>query len=262
MIDVIRSEWTKIRSVRSTVWTLAATALLMTGLSALLGAAAANAARQPMPGADAIAMSLGGGMFASLSMATLGVLVISSEYRTGGIRTSLMAVPRRLRLLAGKLIVFTVVALVVCVAASAGAIGVGLAITRPPSVEMAEVVRASLGCGLYLTACGLLGLGLGTLVRHTPGAIVSAVALILVLPAMTSQLPGEWGGVVAEFFTTNAGMLVVFGRSSEHLGPWSGFGVYLAWIAVAVAASSRLPGEPCGGSAGSSRLPGRGSAGG
>ncbi|PZG22964.1 ABC transporter permease subunit [Nonomuraea aridisoli] len=240
MIDIIRSEWTKIRSVRSTVWTLAVTALLMLGLSALLGAASANSADEPMPGGDAVAMSLSGSMFASLSMAALGVLVISAEYRTGGIRTSLMAVPRRLRLLTGKIVVFTAVALVVCVAASAGAIAVGVAITRPPSVEMAEVVRASLGCGLYLSTCGLFGLGLGTLVRHTPGAIVAAVALILVLPPMTNQLPGEWGRVVAEFFTTNAGALVVFGRSGEYLGPWSGFGVYLAWIAVAVAAGAIL----------------------
>ncbi|MFI7617750.1 ABC transporter permease subunit [Nonomuraea terrae] len=240
MIDIIRSEWTKIRSVRSTVWTLAVTALLMLGLSALLGATAANSADEPMPGHEAVAMSLAGGMFASLSMAALGVLVISSEYRTGGIRTSLMAVPRRLRLLTGKLVVFTAVALVVCLAASAGAVGIGLAISRPPSVELAEVARATLGCGLYLTACGLFGLGLGTLVRHTPGAIVSAVALILVLPPLTNQLPGEWGGVVAEFFTTNAGMLVIFGRSGEYLGPWSGFGVYLAWIAVAVAAGAIL----------------------
>jgi ABC-type transport system involved in multi-copper enzyme maturation permease subunit len=240
MIDIFRSEWTKIRSVRSTVWTLAVTAALMLGFAALIGSAAKGSAEGPIEGLQAIGMSLTGTMIASVSMATLGVLVISSEYRTGGIRTSLMAVPRRVRLLTGKIVVFLAISLVVCTVASAGAIGVGLAIIQPASVAPAGVAGSALGAGLYLTACGLFGLGLGTLVRHTPGAIVSAIALILVLPALANQLPGAWGRTVAEYFTTNAGLLVVSGRSSGSLGPWSGFAVYLAWVAVAVLAGAVL----------------------
>ncbi|MEU7862884.1 ABC transporter permease subunit [Nonomuraea sp. NPDC049141] len=240
MMDILRSEWTKIRSVRSTVWTLAVTAGLMLGLSALIGIAAKSTADGPVPGDQAITMSLTGSMIAALSMATLGVLVISSEYRTGGIRTSLMAVPKRMRLLTGKIVVFVAISLVVCVVASAGAIGVGVAIFQPPSIELGEVVRSALGSGLYLTACGLFGLGLGTLVRHTPGAIVSAIALIMVLPIFANQLPGDWGKTVAEYFTTNAGLLVVSGQSNGSLGPWSGFAVYLVWVAVAVLAGAVL----------------------
>lgn len=240
MTDIFRSEWTKIRSVRSTVWTLVVTAVLMTGLSALISASARNMADGPVPGDQAIMMSLAGTMLASLSMATLGVLVISSEYSTGGIRTSLMAVPRRVRLLTAKIVVFVAISLVVCAVASAGAVGVGLAISRPPSIETGEVVRSALGAALYLTACGLFGLGLGTLIRHTPGAIVSAIALILVLPTVANQLPGGWGRTVAEYFTTNAGSLVVSGRDSGSLGPWSGFAVYLVWVAVPVIAGAVL----------------------
>lgn len=240
MIDILRSEWTKIRSVRSTVWALAVTAVLMLGFAALLAATARNNAAGPLTFAQTIQLSLAGGLFASVAMATLGVLVISSEYRTGGIRTSLMAVPDRLRLLTAKVVVFSAIALVVSVAASAGAVGLGLAITAPASVEAGEIVRASLGSGLYLAACGLFGLGLGTIVRHTPGAIVSAMALMLVLPPLTNQLPGEWGRIVADHFTTNAGTLVVFGTENSSLGPWSGFGVYLAWIAVTLAAGAVL----------------------
>ncbi|GAA3576201.1 ABC transporter permease subunit [Nonomuraea rosea] len=240
MIDIFRSEWTKIRSVRSTVWTLAVTAALMLGFAALIGSAAKGSAEGPIEGLQAIGMSLTGTMIASVSMATLGVLVISSEYRTGGIRTSLMAVPRRIRLLTGKIVVFLAISLVVCTVASAGAIGVGLAIIQPASVAPADVAGSALGSGLYLTACGLFGLGLGTLVRHTPGAIVSAIALILVLPALVNQLPGAWGRTVAEYFTTNAGLLIVSGQSSGSLGPWSGFAVYLAWVAVAVLAGAVL----------------------
>ncbi|MEV1245005.1 ABC transporter permease subunit [Nonomuraea sp. NPDC050022] len=240
MIDILRSEWTKIRSVRSTVWTLAVTAVLMLGFSALLSITTKNMANGPIPGSQAIVSSLTGAMMASISMATLGVLVISSEYRTGGIRTSLMAVPQRMRLLTGKIVVFVAVSLVVCLVASAVAMGVGLAISQPASIEMGEVARATLGSGLYLTACGLFGLGLGTLIRHTPGAIVSAISLIMVLPTVASQLPGEWGRTVAEYFTTNAGLLVVSGESRGSLGPWSGFAVYLAWVAVAMIAGAVL----------------------
>ncbi|GAA3315038.1 hypothetical protein [Nonomuraea dietziae] len=240
MIDILRSEWTKIRSVRSTVWTLAVTAVLMLGFSALTNASARGAAGGPVPGWQAIILGLTGTMLASLSMATLGVLVISSEYRTGGIRTSIMAVPRRMSLLtrqdravrrglAGRL---------------HGRVGRRDRRRRgdlqPPSIEMGEVARSSLGSGLYLTACGLFGLGLGTLIRHTPGAIVSAIALILVLPTMANQLPGEWGASVAAYFTTNAGLLVVSGQGNGTLGPWSGFAVYLAWVAAAVLAGAVL----------------------
>ncbi|MFI7701783.1 ABC transporter permease subunit [Nonomuraea sp. NPDC049480] len=240
MIDILRSEWTKIRSVRSTVWTLAVTALLMTGLGALLVSAAKGSTDKPMPGAEVIQLSLLGVTFASLSIATLGVLVISSEYRTGGIRTSLMAVPKRMSLLTGKIVVFTAASLIVSAVASAAAVGIGLAIAQPSSFEMGDVGKAVLGASLYLTACGLFGLGLGTLIRHTPGAIVSAIALILVLPQVANQLPGQWGKTVAEYFTTNAGSLLVIPGRGGSLDPWSGFGVYMVWIAVAAIAGAVL----------------------
>lgn len=241
MMDILRSEWTKIRSVRSTVWTLAVTALLLLGLGGLISAAAkASADGGPVPGDQAVMTSLAGIMFASLSIATLGVLVISSEYRTGGIRTSLMAVPRRMSLLAGKIVVFTVTALVVCTVAAAASVALGLAIQQPASVETGAVVQSVLGAGLYLTACGLFGLGLGTLIRHTPGALVSAIALMLVLPQLTSALPGQWGKTVSDHFTTNAGLEVVLDQDRNALGPWSGFGVYLVWVAVAVVAGAVL----------------------
>ncbi|TDC10914.1 ABC transporter permease [Nonomuraea longispora] len=236
MIDILRSEWTKIRSVRSTVWTLAIAVLLLLGMSALLN----GTADDPVDGAQAISLSLGGVMLASLPMAALGVLVISSEYRTGAIRVSLMAVPRRLSLLTGKVVVFAVTSMVVCTLALACTLAIGLAISRPATFDAGAAVQVALGSALYLTACGLFGLGLGTLIRHTPGAVVSVIALILVVPPVTNQLPGQWGDVVAAHFTTNAGMLVVTGHGNEHLGAWSGFGVYMAWIAVALVAGAVL----------------------
>ncbi|MFG1947603.1 ABC transporter permease subunit [Nonomuraea sp. NPDC048826] len=240
MIDVIRSEWIKIRSVRSTMWTLVTTVVLMLGIAALISASAASMAEGPIPGEQAVTTSLSGAMIAALAMAALGVLVISGEYRTGSIRVSLMAVPRRMSLLIGKIVVFTAVSLAVCLVASAGAIAIGLAITRPPSIELAVMARAALGCALYLTACGLFGLALGTLIRHTPGAIVSAVALIMVIPPITTQLPGVWGATVSDYFTTNAGLLVVSGQDNGSLGPWSGLTVYLTWIAATMLTGALL----------------------
>ncbi|MEV4807633.1 ABC transporter permease subunit [Nonomuraea sp. NPDC049421] len=240
MTDILRSEWTKIRSVRSTMWTLGVTFLLMAGFGTLLGVAATASGSGPIPAEEVLSMSLAGALFATLALATLGVLVISSEYRTGGIRTSLMAVPQRYKLLTGKLVVFTATALVVSAVSSAAALAIGVVIMQPTGFEIGDAVRAGLGCTLYLTACGLFGLGLGTLVRHTPGALLSAVALMLVLPQLTNMLPGAWGQTVSDYFTTNAGSLVVFGQSSESLGTWSGFGVYLVWIAVTVLAGAVL----------------------
>ncbi|MFG3438025.1 ABC transporter permease subunit [Nonomuraea sp. NPDC047897] len=232
MIDILRSEWTKIRSVRSTVWTLAITALLMVGLGALLSGSVAASEDGPVDPVSATRISLSGIMLASMGTAALGVLVISGEYRTGAIRTTLMAVPRRLKLLAGKIIVFTAVALTVSMAAALASFLIGQAILDGATLGDPGTVQAVAGTGLYLTACGLFGLALGALIRHTPGAIVSAVALILVLPPLTNGLPGRWGQLVRDHFTSNAGMEVAFPSEANQLGPWSGFGVYLAWIAI------------------------------
>jgi ABC-type transport system involved in multi-copper enzyme maturation permease subunit len=240
MIDVFRSEWTKIRSVRSTVWTLVATALLMVGLGVLLALAISNSG-EAVGGQEAISMSLGGTTFASLAIATFGVLVVSSEYRTGSIRTSFMAVPNRLRVLTAKAVVFTAVSLVVCTVSSFAAYLLGgQLILGTTSLGEPGTLQAVLGAGLYLTASGLFGLALGALIRHTPGGIVAAIALMLVLPQLTTILPGQWGATVNSYFTTNAGMEVMMDGPNAMLGPWSGYAVYLAWVAVTLVAAAVL----------------------
>nr|WP_082535131.1 ABC transporter permease [Nonomuraea pusilla] len=241
MMDVIRSEWTKMRSVRSTMWTLLVTALLMIGFGALLSfATKANAEGQPIAALDAARAGLSGVTLASLSIAALGVLVISGEYRTGGIRMSLLAVPRRLRLLAGKIIVFTVAALVVCTATAGASVLVGFAVMRPAGGDGGAVARTIVGAGLYLTACGLFGLAFGALVRHTPGALLSVIGMILVLPQLVRMLPGEWARSAHHYVTTNAGLQVITPAEANPLGPWAGYAVYLAWIAAAMLAAAVL----------------------
>ncbi|MBN6055829.1 ABC transporter permease subunit, partial [Nonomuraea sp. RK-328] len=240
VIDIIRSEWTKLRSVRSTMWTLGTAALLMLAIGILMSIAVKNSHEGPVQPSDVAEISLMGTNFAALAVAALGVLVVSSEYRTGAIRVSYMAVPRRLLLLAGKLVVFAAVALAVCMAAAFAAFLAGRTILGGASLGDPGVLRSVAGTGLYLTACGLFGLALGALVRHTPGAIVAAIGLILVLPQLTTVLPGQWGRTVRDWFTSNAGLQVAFPSPASSLGPWSGFAVYLGWIAVTLAVACVL----------------------
>ncbi|MER6944048.1 ABC transporter permease [Nonomuraea sp. NPDC000554] len=240
MMEIIRSEWTKIRSVRSTVWTLAATALLMLGIGVLLCVAVVNSPSPPPDATEGIRLSLAGVMFAPVAIATFGVLVISSEYRTGAIRVSLMAVPQRLKLLAGKILVFTAVSLVVSMATAFAAFWVGQAILGAATLGDPGALKTVVGVGLYLTASGLFGLALGALVRHTPGAVVAAMMLMLVLPQVTRMLPGTWGATVDKYFTTNAGIQVAMPTGANALGPWSGYAVYFGWVAVTMVAAAVL----------------------
>ncbi|MER7205462.1 ABC transporter permease [Streptosporangium sp. NPDC000239] len=234
MIDVMRSEWTKVRSVRSTVWTLGAVTALMVALGAA-GALVAVSAGDGGRLSDPVSVSLMGIMLAAPVTATLGVIVVCGEYRTGSIRASLVAVPDRLRFLAAKAAVLTGVTFVVGVVASFAAFLAGQAVFagRAAAVSLADpgVLRAIVGAGLYLAAGGLLGLALGTLIRHTPGAIVAACALLMVLPTLVAFVPGELGRRLVELTPSNAGSRIAL-VSPVGMGPWTGFAVYLAWIAL------------------------------
>ncbi|WP_157248786.1 ABC transporter permease [Nonomuraea typhae] len=247
MIDVMRSEWTKLRSLRSTVWTLASAFVMMVGLGGLVTAVTvANASADAQAGpAGAVQLATVALPFAAIAMATLGVLVISGEYRTGMIRTSLQAVPQRLTLLYGKAAVFTVAAVVVGLLSAYTAFFVAQIILATKDLDASlgdpGVLRAVTGTGLYLAASGMFGLALGSVIRHTPGAIVTAISLTLVLPQLTTILPGAWGETVAKFFTSNAGLQVTYvNPRPEWLEPWAGFGAYLAWVVVTLLAGSVL----------------------
>ncbi|WP_219463736.1 ABC transporter permease [Nonomuraea rhizosphaerae] len=240
MMNVIRSEWTKIRSVRSTVWTLATTVLLMLGLGILISIATVTNAKGPIAPVSAAGNALSGIQFATVALAALGVIVISSEYRTGAIRVSLMAVPERLKLLTAKIVVFTALTLVVSLVTVTVTVTVGQLIMKVTPFSGDGVPMMVVGAALFLTACGLFGLALGTLIRHTPGAIVSAIALMLIVPGLMSALPGVWGETISDYVTTNAGMQIFVQRENISLGPWAGYGVYLAWVAVVMIAGAVL----------------------
>jgi ABC-type transport system involved in multi-copper enzyme maturation permease subunit len=229
---VIRSEWTKIWSVRSTFWTLLSLVVLTVGLSTLFAWGASSHLNQMNPqdraNLDVTNASMGGLAFGQLAIAVLGVMVISSEYSTGGIKATLTAVPQRMKVLAAKSVVFAFIALVVGLITAFAAFFVSMLFWTHYGLEAhlgdPGVLRAVIGGGLYVAASGMFGLALGTLLRHTAGAITLAVGLLLVAPSLTNLLPGTWGKDINKYFTANAGQRITeVHHTVGQLTPWAGY---------------------------------------
>src|SRR5215467_8554109 len=174
---VLRSEWTKLRTQPSTFWALLATMILITGFG--IGYSLLREARPPHGAAvasfDPAAVSLSGVQLAQIAVGVLGVLLVTSEYATGLIRTSFAAVPRRLPVLWGKAAVLTAAIAAVSLPAAFAAFVTGQSILNRQhlSVSLSHpgVTRAVIGSALYLAVVGLLGLGLGALLRSAAGGI-------------------------------------------------------------------------------------------
>jgi ABC-2 type transport system permease protein len=241
--DVLGSEWTKLRTVRSTYWTLLAAAVAMIGLSVIVCsvyvAQYASLSVKDKATFDPITSSLAGGFLAQLAIAVLGVLVVTSEYSSGMIRATFAAVPQRLTVLAAKATVFASVTFVVSTVACLIAFFVGQAILSTKSIGVGlgapGALRIVIGSGLYLAVLGLLALGLGTIIRRTAGAIASVFGLIFVLPSLALLLPSSMDGI-QKFLPSNAGQALVGGgsRSSTDLSPWVGFGVFCLYAVAAL----------------------------
>ena len=229
---VIRSEWTKFWSLRSTWWTLLIAFVVTVGFATLIAWGASSNVDKMSPQdratLDVTNIAMAGVAFGQLAMAVLGALVVASEYSTGGIKTTFVAVPNRLRVLLSKVLVFGVVSWVVGTLAAFASFFVAMAFwsSHHLSVSLSDpgVLRAVFGAGLIALASGLLGLALGALIRHTAGSITSAVALLFVLPPLTNLLPGDWGKAISTRFTTNAGQHITeVIHPAGQMHPWPGF---------------------------------------
>jgi ABC-2 type transport system permease protein len=264
------AEWTKLWSVRSTMWTLVATGIAVVGLSVL--STSTRSASDIVD--DPTRLSLIGIFLGQLIFGVLGVLVMSAEYGTGTIRATLAAVPRRPVVLAAKVLVFGAVALVISEILTFTAFAIGqailsarhaagataiisarahqLGVTVPPNVKaaltstgsaslgQAGVLRAVIGAGLYLAVLGLLALGLATIIRHTAGAISAFVGVVLVLPLIVEALPASINDAVARYLPANIG-LVMFSTHGvpDDIGsafsPWTGFALLVLYAVVVLA---------------------------
>jgi ABC-type transport system involved in multi-copper enzyme maturation permease subunit len=283
---VIASEFTKLRSVRSTYWTIAALLITSVGVAAIIGfGQASNIHNNPWnkAGTDATQLSLG--FFfevGQLIIAVIGAMIITSEYSTGMIRTSLTAMPRRGTVYLGKLIVLTSVTLVVSLVTSFLSFFVGQAAlsgsgvsaslfhttTIPANVNMSPpaggpnspgppnytfigtdvihsstVLTAVVGTALFVTIVALIAFGLGAIIRHTAGAITSAIGLLFVLSIIIQLLPDSWRWDIMRFFPDAAGRVisVTVGNGNQHLwSSWPQLLVTVIWAVVLVGVGGYL----------------------
>jgi hypothetical protein len=243
----LRSEFTKIRSVRSTYWTLFALVVVTVGFGALASWGAATHEHGPF--FDATQRSLGGLYISQLVIGVLGVLVITAEYSTGMIRTTLSTMPYRGTIVAAKAVVFTAVALVTGLITCFAAFFLGQALMSShhinATLSQPNVLRAVIGGALFLTASGLLGFGIGLLLRHTAGAISTVVALLFVITLLVNFLPQSWQEHVDKWMPAIAGTQIwttvaAPAGSTPVFAPWTGFAVFCIYAAIAVIAGLAL----------------------
>jgi ABC-type transport system involved in multi-copper enzyme maturation permease subunit len=245
---LIRAEWTKLRSLRSSGWTLAAMVAASIGLASLLCALNVShwSSMSPADRAlwDPTNQSLAGTIFGQLAIGVFGVLAITSEYASGTIRASIAAAPRRTPLLAAKAVVYGGVALIAGELISLASFLIGQATFsgRVPSASLGQpgVARAVVMAGVYLALICAISLAIGTVLRHTAGAITSVVAVLLVLPGITSALPASFQNSFGKFLPVSIGgdSMGAVVPEPHSLTPWAGLGMLVLYAVVALAGAA------------------------
>ena len=240
---VMSSEWIKLRTLRSSWYTLggAVLAMIVVGLAVAYATSTSNWAN--LDPEDRVASApLQGYHLVQLVVGVLGVLFVTGEYATGMIRSTFAAVPRRLPVLTAKSAVFGSLALIVMTLTSFATFFVAQIILsadgHSSSLSDPGALRAIGGLGLYLALVGLMGGAIGWIVRSTAGAISGLVGLLLILPAIVGLLPGKLTTTISEYLPSNAGEAFLTSiRKPDTLAPWTGFGVFVAWVAATLIAA-------------------------
>jgi ABC-2 type transport system permease protein len=247
--DLVRSEWTKLRTVRSTLWTLGMTVLVGLAASGIAtGVTRAHWAAMPAGNKaafDPIEVSLMGAYLGgTLLIGILGILVMSSEYATGTIRATLATAPRRPMVLAAKVLVFASVSLITAEVTALASFLLGQAILAPvarhATLASPGALRAVAGVGLFLCLSGLLALGIAAVVRHTAGAIGGHVFVMLVLPVIIAGLPSSIGNQVARLLPLSIGSVMTGNSVPDAFGPWTGLAILGGYAVLALALGAVL----------------------
>ena len=246
LVDSLHFEWTKLRTVRSTWWTLLAAVVSMLGIATLVSEITVHQWATTTPANrllfDPLETSVSGAFFAQLAMGVLGVLVITTEYGTGMIRTSFAAVPQRGSLLAAKAVVLFAVTLVVGITASFtsffttqtvlstnAATNLGVSITDPGALQTV------LGAGLFLALMGLLGCAVGAVLRRSAGAITTLFGLTFLVPVLMQLLPAAIKNNVTKYLPSEAGSAIYRHIQQPHsLTPAAGLIVLCSYTVVAL----------------------------
>lgn len=240
MTRLLRAEWIKLRSVRSTYLAFGLTMLISVGAGAAIAASVGTAVKDGRwhGSYDPTAASFYALPFAQLALAVGGVLAASSEYSTGTIRASLTAVPRRGHFLAAKTAIFGLVTLAVAEATTFCCFFTAQLALAPnaghATLGQPGVARAVIGTGIDLTLIGLLGLALGSLLRHAAPAIAIIVALLFIPYEATNALPA-W---LQKYLPTLAGAQISNVIPSRNALPaWAGIGLMTALTATVLTAA-------------------------
>jgi ABC-2 type transport system permease protein len=243
--NVVSSEWMKLRTVRSTFWTLVALFVGSAGISLLICLAAADQYAKDLASGKSDAspdiVMLGLAFVGQIAAYVLGVMTISTEYTTGGIRTTLTAMPRRTEILVAKGILLAAIVFVVGLATAFACFYLGNIPLQAKHVGVhlsdPGVVRGVFGSALYLAGLSVFGLAMGFLLRHTAGAITIGLALIFIVGGLVQLIPGSIGRWLYKVMPGNAGSVVTqFGERNHNadksFAPWTGFAVFLLEVAV------------------------------
>ena len=250
--EALHCEWTKLRTVPSTGWLLLTAVVLTAGASTL----ATVVEKCPAScGTDTTRVSLTGILLGQAAVAVLAVLVMTGEYSSGMIRTTLTAVPRRITALAAKAIMVTGVVLAAGAVAVLGSVLAGYFIlpgngftgahgSLPLTLGAGPTLRAAAGSVLYLALIGLLSLGLATALRDSGATIAVVLALLYIVPILTAlgTLNSTWEHRLQRYGPMTAGLAIQATRNLGKLpiGPWAGLGVLAAWAAAALLAGGVL----------------------
>ncbi|MBV9193975.1 MAG: hypothetical protein JO168_07490 [Solirubrobacterales bacterium] len=248
-LGVLRSEWTKLYTLRSTRYSLLATAVMTIGFGII--ASAANESRWGSMSAhdkatfDPLATSLLGVRFGVLAIGVLGVLLITGEYTTGMIRSTMTAVPKRLPVLWGKSGVYALVALAVSIPAALIAFFAGQAILSGQHIQIAfshpGVARAVTGAAVYLAIAGLFAMGLGAITRNTAAGIAAFAAIMFVIPPLITILPSSISNSISPYLPSNAGdALMQIGHHANTLSAGAGLAVFAGYVTVVIAPAAVL----------------------
>nr|WP_155055710.1 ABC transporter permease [Streptomyces blattellae] len=244
-LRVLRSEWSKLWTLRSTWITLGLglAFVIAFGVIAASQYESGGGPNDDLSDSTALGLSLFGLAFAQLAIGILGVLVTAGEYSTGMIRSTLAAVPRRLPVLWSKSAVFGAVALAVGT--------IGAFVTFPIVSELVSgtaaelslsddgVLRGLLGAGLYLGLIAVIGTALGALFRSVAGGIAVLVGVLLLVPGLTSLLPNSWEDEVSKYLPSSAGeSMYALTHDAATLSPTAGLLVLLGWTALALAGAA------------------------
>ncbi|MFF9499012.1 ABC transporter permease [Streptomyces sp. NPDC014656] len=241
---VLRSEWTKIRTVSSTVWTLASALLVTVAMSAALSAVL-NSTFDDLSDVeratfDPTFVSFSGMVLGQLAMVVFGVLVVGTEYSSGMIRTSLAAVPQRATFLFSKIAVAGVLALVVGLVTSFLSFFLGQALLgeHRTTIGADNVLRAVVGGGVYMGLIALFSMGVAAMLRSSMLSLGILVPFFFLISQILSAVPKA--KEVAKYFPDQAGSKIMqvvpdaLGSEKAPYGPWGGLGIMLVWVAASL----------------------------